>query len=150
MNTNAPVDLKQLSALLRQGDGPSPKYEEIGASAVVAFKVGAGSTARVDIPSGGEKKAVPRSESGQGERPESVLCDSRTPIESRVVAALGKEPLNWHSLAGQFGHRSVSGALRKAISILLQNEWIECTTPEKPNSRLQKCRLTEKRKRWFQ
>jgi ATP-dependent DNA helicase RecG len=67
-----------------------------------------------------------------------------------VVAALGKEPLNWHSLAGQFGHRSVSGALRKAISILLQNEWIECTTPEKPNSRLQKCRLTEKRKRWFQ
>jgi len=144
MNTNAPVDLKQLSALLRQGDGPSPKHEEIGGPIVVAFKVRAGSTARVDIPSGGEKKAVPGSESGQGERPESVLCDSRTPIESRVVAALGKEPLNWHSLAGQFGHRSVSGALRKAISILLQNEWIDYITPDKQRSSKQKYRLIEK------
>jgi DNA-binding PadR family transcriptional regulator len=61
-----------------------------------------------------------------------------------VVAALGKEPLNWHSLAGQFGHRSVSGALRKAISILLQNEWIEYTIQERPKSLLKKYRLTEK------
>ena len=83
-----------------------------------------------------------RSESGQSQRPESVLRDSRTLIEIRVLAALGKKPLNRHSLAGQFGHRSVSGALRKAISILLQNEWIECTIPEKPNSRLQQYRLT--------
>jgi len=120
---------------------PSPQYEEIGGSALVTFKVLAGSTARVEIPSSGEKKAAARSESGQSQRPESVLHDSRTPIEVRVLDALGKEPLNRHSLAGQFGHRSVSGALRKAISILLQNEWTEYTIPEKPNSRLQKYRL---------
>lgn len=136
MNTNAPVDLKQLSALLRQGESPSPKHEEIGGSVVVAFKVRAGYTARVEIPSGGEKKAVPRSE--------WVLRDSRTQIEIRVLAALGKEPLNRNSLAGQFGHRCVSGALRKAISIVLQNEWIEYTTPGKPRSSKQKYRLTER------
>jgi hypothetical protein len=73
---------------------------------------------------------------GQSHRPESVLRDSRTPIEIRVLAVLGKEPLNRHSLAGQFGHRSVSGALRKAISILLQNEWIEYTIPEKPPKKI--------------
>jgi hypothetical protein len=144
MNTNASVDLKQLSALLRQGESPSPKYEEIGGSAVVAFKVRAGYIARVEIPSGGEKKAMARSEPGQSQRPESVLRDSRTPTEIRVMAALGKEPLDRHSLAGQFRHRSVSGALRKAISIPLQNECIEYTTPDKPRSSKQKCRLTER------
>jgi len=87
---------------------------------------------------------VARSESGQSQRPESVLRDSRTPIQIRVLAALGKEPLNRHSLVGQFGHRSVSGALRKPISILLQNEWIEYTIPEKPSKKIG-FRLREKR-----
>ena len=59
-----------------------------------------------------------------------------------MLSALGKESSNRHSLAGQFGHRGGPGALRKAISILLQNEWIEYTIPEKPNSRLQKYRHT--------
>jgi len=124
----------RVAEMCRAAGIPSPKYEKIGGSVVVTFKVRAGPTARVEIPSSGEKKAVARSE--------SVLRDSRTPIEIRVLAALGKKPLNRHFLAGQFGHRSVSGALRKAISILLQNEWIEYTIPEKPNSRLQEYRLT--------
>ena len=156
MNTNAPANQRnpivadvfpragliekwgrgtnRVGEICRAAGIPSPKYEEIGVSVVVIFKVRAGSTASVEIPSGGEKKGMARSE--------SVLSDSRTPIEIRVLAALGKEPLNRHSLAGKFGHRSVSGALRKAISILLRNEWIEYTILEKPNSRLQKHRLT--------
>jgi len=132
----------RVAEMCRAAGIPSPKYEEIGGSVLVTFQVRVGSTARVEIPSGREKRTMARSESGQSQRSESVLRDSRTPIEIRVLAALRKEPLNRHSLAGQFGHRSVSGALRKAISLLLQNEWIEYTIPEKPNSRLQKYRLT--------
>jgi len=53
----------RVAEMCRAAGIPSPKYEEIGGSVVVTFKVRAGSTARVEIPSGGEKKAVARSES---------------------------------------------------------------------------------------
>ncbi len=39
--------------------------------------------------------------------------------------------------------KSLSGAIRKAISVLLRDDWIEYTVPDKPNSRLQKHRLTQ-------
>ena len=38
--------------------------------------------------------------------------------------------------------RPESGAVKKAVSLLLREEWIEYTIPEKPNSRLQRYRLT--------
>ena len=41
------------------------------------------------------------------------------------------------------GHKSVSGRLNKAIRLLMNDKLIEYTIPEKPNSRLQKYRLTE-------
>jgi ATP-dependent DNA helicase RecG len=132
----------RVSEMCRAAGIPSPKYEEIGGSVVVTFKVKVGSTARVEAPLGRGNKVRVRSESGQSRRSESVPRDSRGPIEIRVLAALRRGPLNRHSLAARVGHRSVSGGLRKAISILLQNEWIEYTIPEKPNSRLQEYRLT--------
>jgi ATP-dependent DNA helicase RecG len=47
-------------------------------------------------------------------------------------------------LSTALGHRSVSGELHKQIKRLLEMELIEMTIPEKPNSRLQKYRLTQK------
>ncbi len=51
------------------------------------------------------------------------------------------EPLSRSQIAEAFGHRSVSGALKKAISELMGQGRIAYTLPDKPQSRLQKYRL---------
>jgi ATP-dependent DNA helicase RecG len=47
-------------------------------------------------------------------------------------------------LATKLNHKTVSGELHKQIKILCNKKFIEMTMPDKPNSRLQKYRLTEK------
>jgi ATP-dependent DNA helicase RecG len=50
------------------------------------------------------------------------------------------------ALSTGLGQKEVSGQLNKVIRLLLANKIIEYTIPEKPNSRLQKYRLTKKGK----
>ncbi len=57
---------------------------------------------------------------------------------------LGKAEAGKATLAKLLGHQSVSGELHKQIKRLLTLEMIEMTLPDKPNSRLQKYRLTAK------
>jgi ATP-dependent DNA helicase RecG len=47
-------------------------------------------------------------------------------------------------IARSLGHETVSGELNKQIKQLLTLELIEMTIQDRPNSRLQKYRLTEK------
>ena len=77
---------------------------------------------------------------GQPEsRPES--------LDVRVLRLLDKNPLGKKSFSLCLGHKKISGRLNKTIRQLLADKFIEYTVPDKPNSRLQQYRLTEKGRR---
>jgi ATP-dependent DNA helicase RecG len=76
----------------------------------------------------------------RGEGPES----GPESIKGRVIAALANQPLSKSEIATAIGQASISGKLNQRIRQMLAEELIEYTVPDKPNSRLQKYRLTEK------
>ena len=93
------------------------------ASALLGLK-GEGSGARVPPPEWGEK---------WGEK-----------WGERVLALLANGPLAKAAISIGLGQRKISGHLNQVIRVLLTNQMLEYTIPEKSNSRLQQYRLTEK------
>jgi len=71
-------------------------------------------------------------------RPESV--------HDRVIVAICDAPKGRAEIAAVLGHKSITGALRQAISDLMALGLVEYTLPDKPNSRLQKYRLAQDKK----
>jgi ATP-dependent DNA helicase RecG len=65
-------------------------------------------------------------------------------LEMRVLTALASGPLSKKELSARLGHKDISGQLNKIIRLLLAAQNIEQTIPDKPASRLQKYRLTDK------
>jgi len=77
-------------------------------------------------------------------RPESKPESRPESMELRVLGLLVNSPLAKHELSQRLGHKDISSSLNKVIRLLLAEQSIEYTIPEKPQSRLQKYRLTEK------
>jgi len=65
-------------------------------------------------------------------------------MELRVLGLLINASLSKHDLSQRLGHKEISSRLNKVIRLLLAEQSIEYTIPDKPQSRLQKYRLTEK------
>jgi ATP-dependent DNA helicase RecG len=61
-----------------------------------------------------------------------------------VMAAILVSQLSANELTQRLGMKSKTGALKRTIAELMADGFIEYTIPDKPNSRLQKYRLTEK------
>jgi ATP-dependent DNA helicase RecG len=76
----------------------------------------------------------------------TARVEARVRLESEtskvVLLALVKQPLQRAEVARVLGHDGVSGAINRSIKELLSKQLIEYTIPDKPNSRLQKYRLT--------
>ena len=83
-----------------------------------------------------ESRPESRPESRAESRAESVLAN-------KVMRLLLEADTGKAQLAKLLGHKSVSGELKRQITNLLTLEFIEMTLPDKPNSRLQKYRLTD-------
>jgi hypothetical protein len=81
------------------------------------------------------KKAESRQTEGRVEA-ESLL--------SKIVQSLAAEPLSKAEIASAIGKKKVDGQLNDSVRTLLGEGLVEYTLPDKPQSRLQRYRLTEK------
>lgn len=117
---------------------PEPRIEEIANR--LRFIIPLATPVSVSVPSA-EPLAPPQQESRLESRLESQL---ESKLAARIVLLLREQPLGKATMAEQLGHKSVSGELHKQIRRLQEEAMIEMTLPDKPNSRLQKYRLTAK------
>lgn len=63
---------------------------------------------------------------------------------NEILRALAHEPFSANDLVSLLGLKTKTGAFKRSVNELLEVHLIEYTIPGKPNSRLQKYRLTEK------
>jgi len=85
-------------------------------------------------------------ESQQESQQESRQESRQESLGLRVLGLLTNGPMSRKELSKSLGQKRISGQLNKVISLLLEEGKVAYTLPEKPQSRLQEYRLTDKGK----
>ncbi len=65
-------------------------------------------------------------------------------VHHRIMVVLATSPVSRSEIATAIGHKSITRSIRQALNDLMHIGLAEYTLPDKPNSRLQKYRLTAK------
>ena len=65
-------------------------------------------------------------------------------MREQILLLIAEKPQGSTKVARSFGFQRVYGNLARRIATLLDDQLIEQTMPDKPNSRLQKYRITRK------
>lgn len=85
----------------------------------------------------------------KGAEPESQPESQPESLEFRIVSILSKGEQGKVAISQALGQKEVSGPLNQAMRRILKAGIVERTIPDKPQSRLQKYRLTEKGRQWL-
>jgi ATP-dependent DNA helicase RecG len=136
-------------AMCQEAGIAPPEFEEITGAAVVTFRVRVGETAGPEVGSKVESRPESQPES-QPESSTSPVPVQFQSLEDRILVLLRKGALPVSIVSKRLGQKRVSGQLKVVLKTLLSNSLIEFTIPDKPNSRLQKYRLTEKGRKVLQ
>ncbi len=121
----------------KEFDCPLPEWKEHADSVYVTFKPAEWFE---------KQRAQPESQPESGTSAAPVQYQS---LSTRILGVLDGGPQPISELSSRLGQKRVSGQLKVVLGQMLRDGSVEFTIPDKPQSRLQRYRLTEKGRAWL-
>ncbi|MCZ2408049.1 MAG: helix-turn-helix domain-containing protein [Burkholderiales bacterium] len=136
--------VRRIFAMAQEQGLPAPRLTEMATGVRLSVALTQVHTVGQNLPGGVATTAFSAAAlENAGQQLESRL-ESRleSKLAAKVILLLHAQEAGKASLARNLGHRSVSGELNKQIGRLMEQGLITMTLPDKPQSRLQRYRLT--------